>query len=197
MSHFRPVALQHASRLLNHGPTILITSTDPHSQRRDVMAAAWSTPVEFTPPRVAIVVDKSTWTRELIESSGAFGICVPAAAYADLTYAVGNTTGRDTDKFAAYQIQAISGPELGVPLVEESCVAWLECRLLPATEAQQHYDTLFGEVVAAAADSRVFYDGRWHFSDDNRALHTLHHLGGGEFVTVAQSFSARKPEAFK
>ena len=28
MSRFRPVELQHASRLLNHGPTVLITSYD-------------------------------------------------------------------------------------------------------------------------------------------------------------------------
>lgn len=63
MSRFRHVELQYASRLLNHGPTILITSYDAPSDRRNVMAAAWSMPVEFAPPRVAIVVDKSTWTR--------------------------------------------------------------------------------------------------------------------------------------
>ncbi|WP_409076212.1 flavin reductase family protein (plasmid) [Pantoea sp. C3] len=191
MSHFRPVALEHASRLLNHGPTILITSQDPTSQRRNVMAAAWSTPVEFTPPRIAIVVDKATWSRELIESGGAFGICVPAAAFVDLTYAVGSVSGRDKDKFSDFTLQAIKGPQLGMPLLEESCVAWLECRLLPETEAQQAYDTLFGEVVAAAADSRVFFDGRWHFDADNRDLHTLHHLGGGKFVTVANTLTAK------
>ncbi|MCZ4057858.1 flavin reductase family protein [Pantoea sp. LMR881] len=191
MSHFLPVALQHASRLLNHGPVILITSQDPQSQRRNVMAAAWSTPVEFTPPRIAIVVDKATWSRELIESSGTFGICVPAAAFVDLTYAVGSMSGRDKDKFEALNIQAIRGRELGVPLLEASCVAWLECRLLPETEAQQDYDTLFGEVVSAAADSRVFYDGRWHFDANNRDLHTLHHLGGGQFVTVANTLTAK------
>jgi flavin reductase (DIM6/NTAB) family NADH-FMN oxidoreductase RutF len=47
---FRPVALDHASRLLNHGPTILITSRDESIDRRNVMAAAWSMPVEFSPP---------------------------------------------------------------------------------------------------------------------------------------------------
>ena len=77
MSRFRHVELQYASRLLNHGPTILITSYDAPSDRRNVMAAAWSMPVEFAPPRVAIVVDKSTWTREIIERNGTFGI-VPA-----------------------------------------------------------------------------------------------------------------------
>lgn len=78
MSQFIPVELHHASRLLNHGPTVMITSFDEQSQRRNIMAAAWSMPVEFEPPRVAIVVDKSTWTRELIERNGKFGIVIQA-----------------------------------------------------------------------------------------------------------------------
>ena len=36
MSRFRHVELQYASRLLNHGPTILITSYDAPSDRRNV-----------------------------------------------------------------------------------------------------------------------------------------------------------------
>ncbi|HFN3771197.1 TPA: flavin reductase family protein, partial [Enterobacter hormaechei] len=80
MSHFRPVELRHASRLLNHGPTVLITSRDGTIDRRNVMAAAWSMPVEFEPPRIAIVVDKSAWSRELIERSGKFGIVIPGVA---------------------------------------------------------------------------------------------------------------------
>lgn len=78
MSRFIPIELHHASRLLNHGPTVMITSFDEQSQRRNIMAAAWSMPVEFEPPRVAIVVDKSTWTRELIERNGKFGIVIRA-----------------------------------------------------------------------------------------------------------------------
>lgn len=40
MSRFIPIELHHASRLLNHGPTVLITSFDEQSQRRNIMAAA-------------------------------------------------------------------------------------------------------------------------------------------------------------
>jgi flavin reductase (DIM6/NTAB) family NADH-FMN oxidoreductase RutF len=58
---FRPVALEHASRLINFGPTVLVTSA--HGDRRNVMAAAWSMPVEFVPPRIAVVIDKKTFTR--------------------------------------------------------------------------------------------------------------------------------------
>lgn len=39
MSQFIPVELHHASRLLNHGPTVMITSFDEQSQRRNIKAA--------------------------------------------------------------------------------------------------------------------------------------------------------------
>ncbi|ENO7479125.1 flavin reductase family protein [Citrobacter amalonaticus] len=183
MSRFRPVELRHASRLLNHGPTVLITSRDEVSNRRNIMAAAWSMPVEFDPPRLAIVVDKTAWSRELIERSGLFGIVIPGVAATNWTYAVGSVSGRDEDKFNCYGI-----PVVKVPVVEEKCLAWMECRLLPATAAQEKYDTLFGEVVSAAADERVFVEGRWQFDDDK--LNTLHHLGAGTFVTSGKRVTA-------
>ncbi|MBX9613301.1 MAG: hypothetical protein K2X51_16915 [Burkholderiales bacterium] len=58
MTHFATVALEHASRLINHGPTVLVTGA--HGGRSNIMAAAWSMPVEFTPPRIAVVIDKMT-----------------------------------------------------------------------------------------------------------------------------------------
>ncbi|STV28910.1 putative enzyme [Klebsiella pneumoniae] len=100
------------------------------------MAAAWSMPVEFAPPRVAIVVDKSTWTREIIERNGTFGIVVPGVAAASWTYAVGSVSGRDEDKFNAWGIPVVTGPELGLPLIEEEMSGMDGVRLLPATAAQ-------------------------------------------------------------
>mgnify|MGYP006176751079 FL=1 len=110
MTHSAPVALPHANRLINHGPTVLITSV--FEGRRNVMAAAWSMPVEFSPPRVAVVIDKSTFTRELMTAHGGFGLCVPATAAIDLTHAVGSCSGREVDKFAQWGIEATPGPVL-------------------------------------------------------------------------------------
>ncbi|WP_246797374.1 flavin reductase family protein [Burkholderia perseverans] len=189
MKPFTPVRLEHASRLLNHGPTVLVTSSD--GTRRDVMAAAWSMPVEFTPPRLAVVIDKTTFTRELITASGTFGIVVPGFAALDLTFAVGGTSGRDGDKFARYAIDARPGPVLGVPVIERDCVAWLECRLIPEPHTEQAYDTCFCEVVSAAADSRAFSNGHWTLDDSNEALHTIHHLGAGKFVRASGLIAAK------
>ena len=188
-SHFRPVALAHASRLVNHGPTVLVTSA--HAGRRNVMAAAWSMPVEFTPPRIAVVIDKQTFTRELVAASGVFGLCIPGAALVDLTYAVGSSSGRNLDKFAHLGIVAEPGPVLGVPLIEHGCAAWLECRLIDEPHTEQAYDTCFAEVVAAAADARIFAGGHWAFGDDNADLQTIHHLGGGNFVRAGGVLRAK------
>lgn len=190
MSHFQPVKLEHASRLLNHGPTILITSAS--GSRRNVMAAAWSMPVEFTPPRIAIVLDKSTYTRSLVLESNAFGICVPGAAFIDQTYAVGSISGEHLDKFAEYGVSETPGPVLGLPTIESGCAAWLECRLLRQADTEEAYDTFFGEVVSAAADTRVFDNGHWTFNASNADLHTVHHVGAGNFA-IASSMVAAKP----
>jgi len=186
---FQPVELRHASRLINHGPTILVTSA--HAGRRNVMAAAWSMPVEFTPPRVAVVIDKRTFTWELVSASGTFGLCLPGAALVDLTHAVGSESGREIDKFQRYRIDAGTGPVLGVPVIEAGCAGWLECRLIPEPHTQQAYDTCFAEVVSAAADPRIFAGGHWDFREDNAELQTIHHLGGGQFVRSAGMVRAR------
>ena len=63
-----PVPLEHCYLLLNHGPVTLVTSAE--GERRNVMAAAWAMPLDFSPAKVLLVVDKATYTRELIEASG-------------------------------------------------------------------------------------------------------------------------------
>ena len=182
MSDFHPVPLEHATRLINHGPTIMVTSRSKDGSRRNVMTAAWSTLVEFAPPKLVVVINKGAYTRSLLEESGVFAVCVPTASFVDVTYAAGSVSGREGDKFARFGIETVQSPELDVPVIEKGCVAWLECRLLPEPGPQERYDTCFGEVVSAAADTRIFRDGLWHFTEANRDLHTIHHLGGGIFV---------------
>lgn len=180
----QPVDLKKAFRLINHGPVSLITSA--HGNARNIMAAAWLMPLDFDPPKVAIVIDKGAYTRELIEASGEFALNIPARAMASTVLRVGGQSGRESDKFAACTLQTFAASHIAAPLVE-GCVAWLECRLIPELRNQEVYDLLIGEVVAAHADERVFIDGRWHFDDDN--LRTLHYVAGGSFFQTGTEFS--------
>ncbi len=60
-NHIRPVELEKAYRLLNHGPTVLVSSS--HEGVHNVMAAAWACALDFSPPKVTLVIDKVTKTR--------------------------------------------------------------------------------------------------------------------------------------
>ena len=192
-SHRRPVPLNKAYRLLNHGPTVLVSAA--HGGQRNIMAAAWAMPLDFDPPKVAVVLDKSTWTRVLLEGAGSFALQVPTRAQLDLTDALGNSSGREIvereghDKFAACGLQTFAGVATEAPLLE-GCAAWLECRLLPEPPIQQRYDLFLGEVIAAQADARVFAEGRWHF-EGHDDLRTLHHVAGGHFIVDGEAVDAK------
>lgn len=186
------VGLKNAYRLLNHGPTILVTSA--HGDKRNIMAAAWNVPLDFDPPKIIVVIDKNTYTRELIEASGTFAINIPCVAQIDTVLQVGSNSGRDlkdTDKFATYGLETFPAKEIDVPLVN-GCVGWLECKVIPEPHNQNTYDLFIAEVVAAYADERVFSNGRWHF-EGHDALRTVHHVAGGSFFAAGEVYQAGHP----
>lgn len=181
------VELTKAFRLLNHGPTTLITST--HAGKQNIMAAAWACALDFNPPKVTVVIDSKTYTRELIEAEGSFAINLPCVKQIEMVKKVGSISGRDfpkSDKFAEYGIETFAAKEISAPLVKD-CVAWLECKIITDTNNQNTYDLFIAEVVAAHADEHVFSDGHWHF-DRHDELRTIHHVAGGVFFATGREY---------
>ena len=199
MSERIAVPLPKSYLLLNHGPTVLVSSA--HGGQRNVMAAAWNMALDFDPPKVAVVIDKSTLTRELVEASGEFVLNVPSRAQAALTLAVGSESGRGIDKIArvgagslcvpgkTLRAQATAAGLVKAPLIED-CLAWLECRVIPEPHVQKTYDLFLGEVIAAWADPLAFSDGRWHFPDAQRR--SIHYQAGGRFFATGEAFDVTR-----
>jgi flavin reductase (DIM6/NTAB) family NADH-FMN oxidoreductase RutF len=188
----RAVELPKAYRLLNHGPTVLVTSA--HAGRINVMAAAWNSGLDFTPAKVMVVIDKSTFTRELVEASGGFALNVPVHAIARETRNAGAVSGRDVaahDKFAHLGLEHFRGARIDVPLVK-GCVGWLECKVIREPHNEKTYDLFIGEVLAAWADPRVFSEGHWHF-DGHNELRTIHYVAGGTFLAIGEEFEVDSP----
>ena len=183
-----PVDLAKAYRLLNHGPVTLVSSR--HGRRRNVMAAAWAMPLDFDPPKVSVVIDKATLTRELVEASGEFVLNIPTRAIAPQVIAVGTLSGRDADKLDGNGLHTAPAERVAAPLIE-GCAGWLECRVIPEPHNQQCYDLFIGEVVAAWADDRAFRDGHWDFRDDS--LRTLHYVAGGNFFVTGEAIEVQAP----
>lgn len=186
--HIVPVALEKAYRLLNHGPTVLVSAQ--HDGVVDVMAAAWSCALDFSPPKVTLVLDKSTSTRALVEGSGYFALQVPNVGQVQLTYDVGNVSLAEApDKLKQCGVELFHAEGRNAPLVS-GCSAWLLCKLIPEPHNQQTYDLFIGEVVAAWADARVFSNGHWEFDKADPRLRSLHYIAGGQFYAIGESVLA-------
>lgn len=176
-----PVELSKAYRLLNHGPTVLISAE--YGIQRNAMACAWAMPLDFDPPKVAVVIDRNTFTRGLVESSGHFAISVPCVAQARIVTLLGTQSGHEQDKLSAYDVQVLDEPTARSPLIA-GCAAWLDCALIRRPEIEQAHDLFLAEVTAAWANAKVFANGRWHFGAADDTLRTLHHVAGGHYFST-------------
>jgi flavin reductase (DIM6/NTAB) family NADH-FMN oxidoreductase RutF len=182
------VPLELAYRLLNHGPTTLISTAD--GERRNVMAAAWVMPLDFDPPKLAAVIAGETYSRELLAASGECVVMAPTSAQLELTYAVGSCCGREVDKFARYAIATEPASVVRAPLVM-GCAAWLECRVLEEPALEKRYDLFVLEVVAAFAEDRLWSGKEWRF--EASGPRTIHHLKGGVFFATGERLAAPRP----
>jgi len=187
MHTIAPVELEKAYRLINHGPTILVSARDNGTE--DVMAAAWACGLDFAPAKLTVVIDKIAKTRELVEGSGMFVIQIPTVAQIKMTHAVGtHSLFTDPNKLTNCGVELFSFAGFDLPFVR-GCSAWLVCRLIAEPHNQQVYDLFIGEVVGAWADTRVFSDGHWHFDQAPPSLRSLHYVAGGQFYATGEALN--------
>ena len=186
-SNIASVVLEKAYRLINHGPTVLVSAR--HDGVDNVMAAAWACALDYAPPKLTVVLDKSAKTRELVEKSGRFVIQVPTAAQLKLTHEVGtHSLSSEPDKLTRAGAQLFEIDDYDQPFVT-GCSAWLACKLISEPHNQQTYDLFIGEIVGAWSDTRVFKNGHWQFEKADPALRSLHYIAGGHFYAIGESLS--------
>lgn len=186
--HLKAVPLEKSYRLLNHGPTVLVSAQD--QENTDVMAAAWACALEFQPAKVTVVLDKSTKTRKIIENSGYFALQVPTFKQLNMVQAVGTISMHDQpDKLEQCGVELFQFDQSDIPAVS-GCAAWLLCELIPEPHNQQTHDLFIGKVIAAYADERVFRDGHWYYQDVEREWRSIHHIAGGHFYSIGDPVSA-------
>jgi flavin reductase (DIM6/NTAB) family NADH-FMN oxidoreductase RutF len=146
----------------------VVLLTTAHKGRANVMTMSWHMMVEFEPPLVACVVSSGDHSFAALRATGECVIAVPAVGMADAMVRVGNTSGRDVDKFETSGLTAAPAACVGAPLIKE-CFANLECKVAD-TRLVNAYNLFVLEVVKAWVDPK------------QKNPKTLHHRGYGTFV---------------
>jgi flavin reductase (DIM6/NTAB) family NADH-FMN oxidoreductase RutF len=173
-NHFKNIPITNAYRLINHGPTVLITSR--LGEKVNVMTAAWQMPVSFRPALIAVSIDRERFSHRLILKSREFVINIPNVGLMKEVLCCGTQSGKDIDKFEVCKLTQVKAHKVKAPLIEE-CIGNIECKLHSIHEAGDH--TIFvGEVVAASVKEGIFDS---YLRVDLDEAKTLHHLGGKVF----------------
>lgn len=179
----KPVPLNQFYYLINHGPTAIISAQ--HQGIENAMSASWVCAVDFMPtPKLSVVLDKSTFTRQLIEQSGYFVVQIPVAKQANLVMAMGQSRKDNPHKMDNVPLFYQDG--FDVPMLA-NCAGWIMCKLISEPHHQTNHDLFIGKVLSAWADDQIFENGRWKFEQMGDEWRTLHYIAGGQFYTIGKS----------
>lgn len=139
--------------------------------------------MEFSPSLVGCYIWTENHSFDLIRKSKECVINIPTIEIADTVVAIGNSSGRDIDKFEKYKLTAVPASKVAAPMIGE-CYANLECRLHDSRLVKK-YSLFVWEVVKAHAATRPKHPK------------TIHYQGNGQFMVAGGQLNLRrqfKPE---
>lgn len=87
------------------------------------ITVAWVTRVSWQPPMVAVSIGKTRYTRELMDRTDSFAVCILGKDAKEIAEYFGTVSGRNTDKFKKYPYTMSEG-NLPIP---EGTIAYIEC----------------------------------------------------------------------
>lgn len=182
----RPVTI--AARLLQGGPVALVTTADRGAA--NVIPVAWHMPVSARPPLVAIAIEQSRHSAEMISHSEQFALNFPPRPLLHHVQYLASMSGKDIDKFEATQLETFVSTHISAPLIKD-CVAWIECEVQEVLPFGDHF-LYIGLVVAVHVDPAAF-DERWLLEAED--ARPLHFLGANQYATLAGTLEARLPRS--
>jgi flavin reductase (DIM6/NTAB) family NADH-FMN oxidoreductase RutF len=164
-------------RLLEPGPIVLVSSA--HKGATNIMTMGWHMIMETEPSLIGCYIWTENHSFEMIRRSRQCAINVPTVDLAATVVKIGNSSGRDIDKFSEFGLTPKPGAQVRAPLIDE-CYASLECRLVDSSLIRK-YSLFVLEVVKA------------HVATSPKTPKTIHYRGDGAFmISGAETRKFRK-----
>jgi flavin reductase (DIM6/NTAB) family NADH-FMN oxidoreductase RutF len=141
--------------------------------KNNVMTMSWHTMLEFEPSLIGCVVSDRNYTFDTLKATKECVIAIPTAELAAKVVRVGNTSGRNIDKFKTFGLTAVPASRVKAPLIGE-CYANLECKVFD-TAMVNKYDFFVLKVLKAWVDPA------------KKHPRTIHYLGKGAFMVAGKT----------
>jgi len=139
----------------------------------NIMIMGWHMILEFAPSLVGCYVWTENHSFGLIRCSRECVVNIPTVDLAAKVVDIGNSSGRDIDKFATYGLTAVPGVKVKAPLIGE-CFANFECKLVDSGLIRKYslfvFEVVKGHVARSPIYPRIIHyrgDGVFMISGEN------------------------------
>ncbi|MDR1451377.1 MAG: flavin reductase family protein [Helicobacteraceae bacterium] len=175
MEHFSEFPLSDAFHFIEPGPAILlVTSQDG---KPNVMTLSWSVLIDFD-PIIGCVLSPGDFSYETLKKTKECVIAVPCVDLLEKTVQIGNCSGAAIDKFAAFDLTALTAEVVKPPLMKEA-LANIECVVIDASLANK-----YGLFVMRGV--KAWFDRK---KTDKR---TFHAVGDGTFIVDGETINLKR-----
>lgn len=167
--------LNKAYRFLEPGPVVLVSTA--LDGRANLMAMSYHMMMDDELPLIGCSLGPWNHSYRAFRDTGECVLAVPGADLVQTVVDIGNCSGADVDKFAAFGLTALPAAQVAAPLVAQ-CLANLECRIVDDHMADSHNFFILQAIQA--------------WTDPERAERRLiHHNGDGTFSLDGEKLDLR------
>lgn len=169
----RHLNLNKAFTLIEPGPVVLVTTWD--GSKNNIMTISWTMVLDFAP---VFAIATGAWNHSFaaLQKTRECVIAIPTVDLLDQVVGIGTCSGVDTDKFAKFNLTAVSGKLVKAPLIVE-CLANIECKVC---EIIRKHDIVVLEGIAARIDTQ------------RKEKRMIHAVGDGNFIVDGRRINRRK-----
>jgi flavin reductase (DIM6/NTAB) family NADH-FMN oxidoreductase RutF len=130
-------------RLMPYG---FYSITSHHGDEVNAMVANWITQASFEPRQVALGLQKTSFSHNLIQASGVFVVNIFYKADVESMKPFTKSRAKNPDKMK--DAQYTLSPQVACPVLE-CAAAYLECRVVGRLDSGGDHEIMVGEVVGA------------------------------------------------
>lgn len=146
---------------------------------KNVMPAAWHTPISADPPLYGVLISPKRHTFELLQKKNGFTVNFLEHDQAHLIAKIGSTSGRDINKLNEFNIKFVPAEKVDGPLLQDSYAIY-ECEKFAVEEYGDHF-LFIGKIVLIHYRKEIVNSGRLV---DEKKVTPLLYFGQDRYITI-------------
>ena len=146
---------------------------------KNLMPAAWHTPISASPPLYGILISPKRHTFDLLTDSNGFTVNFLMHSNADLVAKLGSTSGRDIDKLSRFNITVRNAETVDGVIMSIGYGAY-ECRKHVLHEYGDHF-LLVGQVLSIHINKELL---QAEYLIDEKKVSPVLYFGKDRYITI-------------